>query len=254
MSWEGLIMKRLFCVVAIVFSSNACASEFELPRGLKNEEEIEDLKRYYACGDAENTYDTKPLKQALRQRVEQDEVAAKAMELFIDCKHWHLVDYCEDNLTKMTQDNNHLFMEVVALSAPWLEFGDYTARAVRIIGDSKSVKQDYFQHRGFIYDMFFYAAVENGKRGHSWIIIDNCVNVCNELEMLAKMFGWAEYERFGRINVDYLSYSGKCRDYIWQTSFTNTWPNLPDANTWRRWASGAQLRNARASLYGWRGM
>jgi hypothetical protein len=136
-----------------------------IPRGITSEEDIEDFKSNYCEGEPENSYDTTSLVLEFKQRVDGDLVAREAMDLFVDCKYWHLVDHCEDNLPNMAENNSQLFKEVLILLGPELDIGDYTKRVIDIIGDPLSVTPDYFKNKKLLYDMFFYGAVECGRRG-----------------------------------------------------------------------------------------
>ncbi|MDR0744542.1 MAG: hypothetical protein LBE97_01135, partial [Holosporales bacterium] len=116
-------MKKLLYVVAFcAFGVNA--SDFDLPRGISSERDIEELKTCYFKGWPHVPRNVDALKQRAIQKVAGDHQAEKAMELFSDCKYLHLVDYCEDHLSDMTDENAQLFREALVLLAPWLSIGN----------------------------------------------------------------------------------------------------------------------------------
>jgi hypothetical protein len=214
----------ILCTVVV---TNVFGSEF--PSGITSEE---DKARYcgrYAEGRKRNSYDTTELVLTFKQKVEGDRVAVDAMDLFIDCEYWHLVDYCENHLVNMTEPNAHLFKEAMVLLAPQLDLGNYEDRVVDIIGDKTSVTLDYFviQHRPMLFNMFFHGAVASGRRGLSWILIETCINACNEIEWLAGKFKWSEYDQFKKLDVRRATYgTRKTEDRLWW-GFNITWTNLP---------------------------
>jgi hypothetical protein len=197
-----------------------------IPRGITSEEDIEDFKSNYHEHEPENSYDTTSLVAEFRQQVRGDLRAGEAMDLFIDCKYWHLVDHCEDYLPDMTADNAQLFREVIILLAPWLDIGNYTQRVVNIIGDPLSITPDYFQHRTLLYDMFFYGAVECGRRDHTWILIETCASCCINLRILADKFRWQEYEQFREMDVRDAAYGGRLTEDRLSGTAARVWPNL----------------------------
>lgn len=74
--------------------------ESDLPRFINNE----NLKSYQAFSRETlpaNNYSLEQLMEQLTSSVEQDHVARTAMNLFMQCKYFHMLDYCEDNLNEM---------------------------------------------------------------------------------------------------------------------------------------------------------
>ncbi|MDR1609750.1 MAG: hypothetical protein LBR78_02775 [Holosporales bacterium] len=226
--------KLLYLVVFSIFSANAM--EMELPRGIRSARDVREFRGQYYEGRKLNSYDTSPLKAQFTKHVSEDESATGAMNLFLDCKYWHLVDYCEDNLSNMADANAQLFREILVLLAPRLDLGNYTARVVKIIGEPESVTADYFQNRELLRDMFFYSAVENAGHGRSWSTTETCISICDELSILARLFHWCGYEKFTGSRVRDVAYSGELTEDNWRALATRVWPNLPDAFTHHKWS------------------
>jgi hypothetical protein len=230
-------MKWLPCFVAVCIfnvsafgSGNVSTFGFEPPRGAVTEEDIEDIMSMYIRGINRNTHDTEPLKQEFRQKVVRDVVAIGAIELFIENKYWHLVDYCGDHLLSMRPESSQLFKEVLILLTPRLRIQSYKDRVINIIGDPKSVTQEYFKNRSFVHRMFYYGAIENARLGYTWIMTETCASICDELEILAKTFAWEEHEQFEAIiDVRRVAYGGRRMKERLSATATKVWPNLPDA-------------------------
>jgi hypothetical protein len=229
--WEDGSVKLVSYVVMLVVL-NVDMSGSDLPRGIISEEDISRFRGRYAEGTPENSYDTESLKEKFIQRVGEDPEAREAMDLFIECKYWHLVDHCDDHLSEMINSNSQLFREALILLAPWMDLGNYKDRIVAIIGSRESVTADSFkpESRKLLYDMFFYGAVENAKHGRTWCMIETCVAICHELEILAERFSWEEYEKLRKIDVREAAYDGTLTEDHFSPDTTSVWPNLPD---WR---------------------
>jgi hypothetical protein len=200
-----------------------------VPRGITSEDDIEDIRGNYICGIRHNSYDTTSLVVEFKQKVDGDSASKDAMDLFLDCKYWNLVDYCEDNLHRMIKDNEQLFREALVLLAPHLNIGNYTKRVVDIIGDPTSITPAYFKNRILLYNMFFYGATECAKRGYTWIMTETCASICDELRGLAGLFHWDECAEFNKIDVRDIAYDGACTEDYTPATATCVWPNLPDA-------------------------
>jgi hypothetical protein len=219
----------------VIVTSILSVSTFgsDLPRGITSEEDISKFRSRYAEGHKHKApYDNTSLPLKFIQEVGEDPYAGEAMDLFVECKYWHLVDHCEDHLSEMSNSNSQLFREVLILLAPWMWIGNYKDRIVAIIGDGESVTADYFypQNRELLYDMFLYGAVDHAKHGRTWCMIETCIAICEELEFLAKRFNWEEYEKFRKIDVRRAAYGGRLTEDHFSPNTTSVWPNLPD---WR---------------------
>jgi hypothetical protein len=219
--------------VVVLYTSVTYVFGTELPRGITSESDRTRYTSRYAKCDPSNSYDTTALVLKLKQRVEDDPVAVKAMDLFLDCKYWLVVDYCEDHIHMMAEPNAHLFKEAMVLLASHLDLGNYRDRVVAIIGDPKSVTPDYFvqQDRKLLFDMFFYGAVESAKRGCGWMLPEIGAAICDELEILAETSKWAEHEQFRESNVRYEVYNWETYEDTLIPLATEVWPNLPDGTT-----------------------
>jgi hypothetical protein len=212
---------------------NVDMSGSDLPRGITSEEDISKFRSRYAEGDKHNpSYDNTSLPLKFIQAVGEDPYAREAMDLFVECKYWHLVDYCEDHLSEMIERNSQLFREALILLAPWMWIGNYKDRIVTIIGDRDSVTADYFhpQNRELLYDMFLYGAVDHAKHGRTWCMTETCVAICHELKFLAERFNWEEYEKFMQVDVREAVYGGELTEDLFSPDTTSVWSNLPD---WR---------------------
>jgi hypothetical protein len=207
----------------------------ELPRGITSEDDVQRLNGRYYVLNQRNSYDTTSLESKLNKEVASDPVAEQAMGLFMKARFWHLVDYCEDNLSKMENRNAQLFREVMILLAPQLYLGNYTDRVVKLIGDPTSITEAYFQNRTFLYYMFFYGAVETAKRGYSWILTETCVSACSELGILSYIFRWEGCMEFNSLIVRKVANDGACIEDVLRARATRVWPNLPDAFTKHKW-------------------
>jgi hypothetical protein len=212
----------------------------DLPRGITSEDDIQSLRSSYYEGRSGNSYDTTALIKKCNDRVIGNPMAEKAMGIFLDCKYWHLVDYCEDNLLKMNNNDAQLFREVLILLAPHLDIGNYTQRIVGLIGDPTSITGDYFQNGKLLYDMFFHGAVETSKRGYSWFITEMCVSICNELGILAYLSHWKNCDGFNSLIVRDIAYDGELREDVLIPVHSRVWPNLPDAFTKHKWLSNCE--------------
>jgi hypothetical protein len=200
---------------------------FERPRGITSDEDFHKLERWHTRWDRpRNSYDTTSLATEFKQKVRGDPRAEEGMALFIDCKYWHLVDHCEDYLPNMIPDNAQLFSGVIVLLAPWLDIGDYTQRIKEIIENPLSITPDYFQHRILLYKMFFYGAVECGKRDYTWIMIETCASICDELRVLASEFEWPELAQFDEMDVRDAAYGGRLTEDRLSGTAAHVWPNL----------------------------
>jgi hypothetical protein len=209
----------------------------ELPRGITSKDDVLSFGSRYRKGEPGNSHDTTKLTKKCNDRVSGDFVAEEAMSLFLNCKLWHLVDFCEDNLPKMRDKDAQLFREVLILSAPHMALGNYTDRVVKLIGDPTLITEAYFQNRTFLYDMFFYAAVETAKRGYSWYMTEIGVSICSELRILAEVFHWEECKEVNSLIVRDVAYGGDSIENVLRATATKVWPKLPDAFTEREWLS-----------------
>jgi hypothetical protein len=206
----------------------------EAPKGL-NQEESQQLKCRYNETEPDNFYDTTELEVKLRKEIEGDLVAEQAMDLFLKSMFWHLVNYCEDNLSRMSNTNKHLFEETLVLLAPHLYIGNYTERVVKLIGDPTLITDAYFQNKELLRDMFFFSAVDMGKRGYSWCMTEIGVSIYRELNILDRVFHREEYDKRKEVNIRHIAYGGKRTEDIIRPRATNVWPNLPDAFTAYKW-------------------
>jgi hypothetical protein len=213
----GVLGSRAFCM--------------ELPRGITSEEDSESLRGLYIEGWCDSPYVVTNQKEEVLQFVTGDSVAEAAVKLFGDCKYWHLVDYCEDHLPEMNNVNAQLFREALILLAPHLDIGNYTQRIVGLIGDPTSITESYFQNRQTLYSMFCWGAAENSKRGYVCDLIEICISICEELEILADLYHWQERDQFAKIDVRDIAYGGSLTEDYLSATATSVWPNLPDALT-----------------------
>jgi hypothetical protein len=224
-------MKWLSCAVTFcAFSINVFGAEplaeFVPPRGIVSVQDVDRMSCWYTDGLSYNSRDTNLLKQKLLQHVIQDDVATKAMDIFLASKFWHLVDFYEDHSDKMTLDDSQLFCESLVLAAPQLGIGNYTARVVSIVGNPLLITADFFRNRSFLFDMFCYCAVETAKLGYAWILTEMCINVCDELELLAERYSWPECEQFKAKDVRHIAYNRRLTEDRLPLSFKQVWPNL----------------------------
>jgi hypothetical protein len=83
------------------------------------------------------------------------------------------------------------------------------------------------KNKKLLYDTFFYGAVECGRRGYTWIMIETCINACYELRVLASKFGWPELTQFDAMDAHDAAYNGACTEDTLPLAFTDVWPNLP---------------------------
>ncbi|MDR1475763.1 MAG: hypothetical protein LBI20_00380 [Holosporales bacterium] len=219
-----------YVLLLFAFSIGAFGGEltegFTKPIGITSEADLIRLQRRYVPGRLDNSFDTTELKQQFLGRVNEDPIATTAMEIFLDCMFWHFVDYCKDHLYEMTEANRQLIRELLILLAPQLDIGNYTEKVVSIIGDPKLVTSGYFQHRAWVHGLFFCGAVECGRRGYSWILIETCANACTQLRILAYDLSWPEYEQFNSTHVRYVAYNGRRTEDCLPLAFTTVWPNL----------------------------
>jgi hypothetical protein len=229
------VKRLLYAAVSYILSISASCTE--LPRGITSEEDVQKLSSRYYERKQRNAYDTTSLKANLNKDIGSDPISNRAMELFMKARFWHLVDYCEDHLPEMNNVNAQLFREVLILLAPRLDIGNYTQRVVKLIGDPTSITEAYFQNKTFLYDMFFYGAVETAKRGYSWILTETCVSICSELRILAEVFHWDECKEVNSLIVRDIAYDGELTENRLRATATRIWPNLPDALTERSWTA-----------------
>jgi hypothetical protein len=139
---------------------------------------------------------------------------------------WNLVDECEANLSRMFEENQQLFRELLILLAPHLAIGNYKEKVVSIIGDRDSVTPWYFQHRAWVHDLFFYVAVECGRRGYGWMLVETCVNACTQLRIFAYDLSWPEYDQFCKSDVRRAVDNRRRTEDRLPLAFTTVWPNL----------------------------
>jgi hypothetical protein len=206
----------------------------DVPSGL-NSEDSQRLKSWYNRGRPGNSYDTAPLETRLREQIEGDSVAEKAMDLFLKSMFWHLVDHCEDKLSMMTNSNEQLFRETLILLAPHLFLGNYTERIVKIIGNPTLITDAYFQNRDLLCDMFFFSAVNMGKQGCCWCLTEIGTSIYRELNILNYLFHREEYDKNEEVDIRGIVYEYELTEDVIPPIATDVWPNLPDAFTIQRW-------------------
>jgi hypothetical protein len=230
-------MKGVLCFVALCgvvcgefYAFGMATDVYNKPKNMSQEDYDENYKCLYNYHRSRNSYDTSGLAQELKEKIAGDAAAEDAMALFLDCKYWHLVDYCADYLGNMNAGNVQLFKEALVLLASRLEIKNYIQTVVDIIGDPNSITPDYFQNRKFLHDMFYYGAIEAGRCGYSWILIETCVSICEGLEILAELYKWPEDKEFRKKDdLRWMAYNGALTENHFHARTRNVWPNLPDS-------------------------
>jgi hypothetical protein len=212
----------------------------DLPRSVTSEDDVLSFRSRYSESEPGNSYDTTALIKQCNNRVIGNPMAEKAMGIFLDCKYWHLVDFCEDHLTEMNNNDAQLFREALILLAPQLCLGNYTERVVKLIGDPASITVNYFQDMKLLYDMFCCGAIETSRRGYSWFITETCISICDELQILADVLHQRECEEFNALIVRDRAYDGELREDVLIPMHSRVWPNLPDSFTKHKWLSNCE--------------
>jgi hypothetical protein len=161
----------------------------DLPRHITSRKEIYEFE---SKGEPENECSIdalKNVKKILHLSVGEDFHAVTAMKLFTKCKYFDLLDYYEDHWRQMNENNSHVFQELFVLLVQMMYFnegyiGDYKNRIFQIIEHPELLTNDFFKHKALVFDMFFFAAVTNGRCGRSHPT-EMCVHAAEWLQFTA---------------------------------------------------------------------